>query len=119
MKFLMASMLLFSWLMNGQEELDQYQWKHRLIVIHAPLENDSLGIQQYQMLQPYKQDMIERKLKVILRKAVDKEQGFSVILLGLDGGEKFTSNKVTSWETFRALIDAMPMRKAELRKKGN
>jgi hypothetical protein len=40
---------------------------------------------------------------------------FTVILLGKDGGEKLRSSKPLSLDKLRATIDAMPMRRQEMR----
>ena len=42
---------------------------------------------------------------------------FTIILIGKDGGEKFRSLKPETTETLFAIIDAMPMRKSEMKKK--
>jgi hypothetical protein len=42
---------------------------------------------------------------------------FKVVLLGLDGGEKKTSERPIDLQTLNATIDAMPMRQRELRGK--
>lgn len=46
-----------------------------------------------------------------------KPSQFVIILIGKDGGEKFRSLKPETTETLFAIIDAMPMRQAELKKK--
>ena len=57
------------------------------------------------------------QVKVVL---VNKRlTGFNVVLLGLDGGEKFNSNNVEKANVFFNLIDKMPMRRQELRNKRN
>jgi hypothetical protein len=42
---------------------------------------------------------------------------FQVVLIGLDGGEKISSNQAIDLRTLNATIDAMPMRQRELREK--
>ncbi len=42
---------------------------------------------------------------------------FTIILIGKDGGEKFRSLKPETSETLFAIIDAMPMRQSEMKKK--
>ena len=41
---------------------------------------------------------------------------FTVILIGKDGGEKLRSHKPIPWEKLQSTIDAMPMRKDEVRR---
>ncbi len=43
---------------------------------------------------------------------------FEVVLLGKDGGAKLRSDKVVTAGALAALIDAMPMRREELRSRG-
>lgn len=50
------------------------------------------------------------------KKYAIKPGQFAIILIGKDGGEKFRSFAVVQPETLFALIDSMPMRKAEMRK---
>ena len=50
------------------------------------------------------------------RSAITK---FNVSLIGLDGTEKFHATEVQKPETFFNLIDAMPMRQAEIKRKNN
>lgn len=50
---------------------------------------------------------------------VDSINAFTFILVGRDGGEKLRSSEVVSAEKLFGLIDAMPMRKDEMRRKGN
>ena len=50
------------------------------------------------------------------KKYAVKPGQFTIILIGKDGGEKFRSYTVVKPETLFALIDSMPMRKAEMRK---
>lgn len=42
-------------------------------------------------------------------------EDFTAILLGKDGGEKYRSTKPISFEKLKATIDAMPMRKNEVK----
>ena len=46
---------------------------------------------------------------------VDKNQPFTFILVGKDGGEKYRSNKMVSHQELFGKIDAMPMRKSEMK----
>ncbi|MEM8700077.1 MAG: DUF4174 domain-containing protein, partial [Pseudomonadota bacterium] len=41
---------------------------------------------------------------------------FTVILFGLDGGEKFRADRIVAPSELEALIDLMPMRRQELRR---
>ncbi len=41
---------------------------------------------------------------------------FTVVLIGKDGGEKVRSHQAIPWKTLQQTIDAMPMRKDEMRR---
>ena len=47
---------------------------------------------------------------------IDKSKPFTFILIGRDGGEKHRSNQIVSHQELFGKIDAMPMRKSEIRK---
>ena len=49
----------------------------------------------------------------------DPDESFSIILVGLDGGIKMRRHTTVSQKDLFRLIDSMPMRQAELRKKSN
>ncbi|MCF2443195.1 DUF4174 domain-containing protein [Dyadobacter sp. CY345] len=46
---------------------------------------------------------------------IDTSKSFTFILIGRDGGEKHRSDKVVSHQELFGKIDAMPMRKNEIR----
>jgi predicted outer membrane lipoprotein len=64
--------------------------------------------------------LTERDVKVIdarhqsMQYKVDASR-FAIILVGKDGGEKFRSYKPVACDSIFAIIDAMPMRQAEMR----
>jgi hypothetical protein len=76
-----------------------------------------------------RQDMQERDIKVTLvpdsetntsqwkQWEVGRADSFTFILLGRDGGEKLRSAEVVPAEKLFGLIDAMPMRKSEVKQK--
>ncbi|TBN15608.1 DUF4174 domain-containing protein [Hyunsoonleella pacifica] len=118
------------------QNLDKHLWENRVIVISADKKNETRATEQFNILKTEKDRLTDRRLvvykcigdickyydfkkdaKVVL---VDKKlTGFNVVLLGLDGGKKFNSNKVENANVFFNLIDKMPMRRQELRNKKN
>jgi hypothetical protein len=67
-------------------------------------------------------DMAERRNLVIVDtgagrtlRARFQPEGFTVILVGLDGGEKFRAGSVVDPDRLDELIDRMPMRRREMR----
>lgn len=111
-----------------------HQWKSRVIVISGTAENSDKVEKQFKDFQTKKEALLERKLviykcfkstctyydwisepKEIQLKT--KSENFEIKLYGLDGGDKFLSEKpITSKQIFD-LIDSMPMRQSEIRTK--
>lgn len=96
---------------------------HRRVLLFgtaaSPLVKD-----QWQLLQNDSSGLEQRDLEIeivppgsLLYKtfAVSPVDHFTIILVGKDGGEKYRSTELTSTTQLFALIDAMPMRKAEIR----
>ena len=105
---------------SGQD-LGKYQWKSRLIILSGN-KNDPEYIQQKEVLVNFEDDLIERNLVIIeaddkLRNQLQLHQKFKgILLLGKDGRIKLKEAFIVEAETLFAIIDAMPMRKAELKK---
>ncbi len=57
-------------------------------------------------------------LAKLARLRSDERPDFEVVLIGKDGGVKARTNDPSSLEDFLALIDTMPMRRAEMRSQG-
>ncbi|MGX5856512.1 DUF4174 domain-containing protein [Dyadobacter jiangsuensis] len=95
--------------------------------------NSGLEKQKSQMaiLDARRKDIRERDIKVSQYSStwndlsewkkwdVDSVNAFTFILVGRDGGEKLRSSEVVSAEKLFGLIDAMPMRKDEMRRNEN
>lgn len=117
--------------------LDAYRWQNRIVVIFADQDAKQDLARQYQALLIDSDDMRDRDLIVVavetdlveidgvasqairangLRDAFNiPEQGFSILLIGKDGGVKFRSRQPVATKDLFALIDAMPMRQREMR----
>ncbi|MFZ4681470.1 MAG: DUF4174 domain-containing protein [Terrimicrobiaceae bacterium] len=84
---------------------------HRILVISAPSqENVDFQKQAAELLAAW-DGLIERDFVVKTR---FQEGDFSVVLIGKDGGEKLRRNSVLSTRELFAIVDAMPMRRAEM-----
>ena len=117
-------------------DLSEYQWKNRLILLFSPQTNNMYQ-QQHDLLRTDQPGLNERDLLVfsvigdrvvvetdsagIERAAklrehyrVD-ESTFTFILIGKDGSEKMRSNTVVTRNELYSIIDAMPMRREEMR----
>jgi len=105
--------------------LDPYRWEARPILVFAPGEDDPRLARQLQRFAGAEAALADRRTVVIvdtepgsaLRRRFEP-QGFTVILVGLDGGEKLRRGDVLEPRELNALIDTMPMRQRELRRQG-
>lgn len=117
--------------------LDVYRWENRIVVIFADQETKQDLARQYQTLLIDGDELRDRDLIVVavetdlveidgvasqaicadgLRDALNvPKQGFSVLLIGKDGGVKLRSRQPVTTKDLFALIDGMPMRRREMR----
>lgn len=108
----------------GPDGLEQFRWQARPVVVAADPDDPRLA-EQLALFEGDAADMIERRNVVVvdvetgsaLRRRLGAE-GFMVALIGLDGGVKFRSGDVVAPDRLEALIDAMPMRRREMREDG-
>ncbi len=129
--------------MMAAQSLNQYRWKSRLVLLFTPSPNDPVFERQVKLLYEQTEALKERKLvflfvtpnvktentdrflkEVNARKLYDKfdveQDQFELILVGLDGYEKFRAvNQITPPSVLNNLIDGMPMRQQELRREYN
>jgi len=115
---------LFRTLPLAQETLDQYRWANRPVLLFAPSERDEAYLLQMKILHADKGGLAERDILVLsdisalgrgqLRDTLQID-GFEVILIGKDGGVKLRAKTPISIQELFSLIDAMPMRRQELR----
>ena len=108
-------------------KLEELRWKKRVILIYAPAGSEEQLARQEQSLRTHEAELKERDVTQIIlrepaedRRTADRfkltEAGFTVLLIGKDGGEKLRSHNVVSPATLCELIDSMPMRQAEMRR---
>ena len=118
--------------------LASYRWQNRVVAMMASSEDRKLA-QQHQILSAARDGLLDRDLVIIaitdgvvkidgvesenwdvdrLRQALDVPRtGFSIVLVGKDGGVKLRSDEPVAVETLFALIDSMPMRQREMRER--
>ena len=123
-----------------QQPLKEYNWKNRLIILSGEQETEEFS-KQLSAFKSQADELEERDLLLIqLNKTEGKigdlelsrseieeikkaysipSENLHLILIGKDGGVKMRKNTFTPPEDFFALIDTMPMRKAEMRKNDN
>jgi hypothetical protein len=116
--------------------LSTYKWKNRLLLVFAPPASEEYE-EQLRLLEGLKPEFEDRDL--LLGRFLEGEVGeldgaappedaaklrnkfrlepdsFAVLLVGKDSGEKFRSHEPVSSQDVLDLIDAMPMRRREMR----
>ena len=119
--------------------LKSVQWKNRPLLVFAPSPGHPLLAKQRAEIRRVKSGLIERDMIVVeiignsLRTVVGRSpsggavafrrhygigsDAFRIILVGKDGGRKLVSSNVVSSRKLFGLIDSMPMRRDEIRRK--
>ena len=107
--------------------LDAYRWRSRVLVLSAPDSDDPDLRAQRAALGPMRGGAAERDLVVLeavgdgaaaraLRAHLSLPAGeFRAVLVGKDGGAKLTEAAPIPPQKLFATIDAMPMRRGEIR----
>ncbi|MCP9199477.1 DUF4174 domain-containing protein [Gramella sp. GC03-9] len=122
------------------QSLDEYQWKNRLVLVFTEEAENTLLQKQVKLFKQKQEEFKERKLKLIhiipgkqlelfpaqtawqdseLFQQKKKDSDFEIVLIGLDGGAKFRETKIVQPKEIFDLIDSMPMRQPEMRRKNN
>lgn len=132
----LVTTILFNCKVNGQP-ISSHKWKDRVLIILTDEERVDRLHRQVNILQTDQEGLKDRKLVIYsvkgdaYRKGInsdqwvngsnffeafkDSELNFKVILIGLDGGIKINQSEVLSLDELFNTIDAMPMRRSELR----
>jgi len=135
MKETLLLFALFTGFTHAQD-FNDHRWKKRLLVVYSDQFENPLAREQIDGLRAYPKALKDRKILLYhitpkgykvdgsdkvsdLGRQLNLEVPFEVQLIGLDGAVKFRSQKVEPVETFSTLIDGMPMRKAELKKRND
>lgn len=110
------------------DPLAVHRWKARIVVISAPGPGDPRLARQRALLAAVPEGLRDRDLVVLeavgasagargLRARLGLPDGaFRVVLVGKDGGAKRNAATPLPAETLFAAIDAMPMRRDEMRR---
>lgn len=111
----------------SRDPLAGQRWRSRVLVVSAPGAEDARLKAQRAALGPVRDGLAERQLVVMeavgtgpealaLRKRLGLPPGaFRAVLIGKDGGAKLVSEEPIPPQTLFATIDAMPMRRDEMR----
>jgi hypothetical protein len=114
---------------NGSEAspLDEFHWKSRVLVVVAPAgdtaaeaqrriyESSAGGISERSIFLTEALDESERSRQIRSRLSADGRR-FQVFLVGKDGQTAISSDKPLSTDYIFARVDAMPMRRDEMRR---
>lgn len=106
------------------EDLSQFQWKKRPVLVFADSDQDPAYIEQLELLRSRVDALQERDVVVLTdtdpaaRSALRlkmRPRGFMLVLVGKDGGVKL--RKPFPWDVreITRSIDKMPMRQREIR----
>jgi hypothetical protein len=121
-------------------DLNAYQWKNRLLLLFASSEEDqayltlkkeidrqAMEVKDRDLLVFYvlergesrlSQDRLNPHQALFLKRHLSVPSGrFTIILIGKDGGEKIRQESPVDLKEIFAIIDAMPMRQQEMKKK--
>jgi hypothetical protein len=121
------------------QSMSNYRWKKRPLVVFAENDGSPLLAEQRQIVSRNRSDLNKRDVVVVwvvgntvstelgpppnsnatsLRARFDVADGeFRAVLEGKDGGEKLSSAKPLAADRLFATIDAMPMRRDEMRRR--
>lgn len=129
-------MLMGTLATNGQEmTLDDFQWKNRIILLH---QQDLNGEKIHEVLVEIQSEEYEERDLIafiyhqgkmydtnqeelnfdsaVIQNIIDDNQEDFLYLIGKDGGVKLTQALPVKQKDIFALIDGMPMRRAEMKR---
>lgn len=116
-----------------QQKLKNYTWQNRVLLVIADTQKNTNFKEQQHILTQRQTQLQDRDLEILYLplnevSQADKtflieqfniqEKIFCAILIGKDGGEKLRSAKPLPVDNLFETIDAMPMRKQEMKKNG-
>ncbi|UZE47543.1 DUF4174 domain-containing protein [Rhodopseudomonas sp. P2A-2r] len=109
--------------------LSSFQWKNRVLVVMAPGRQDESLAAQRRIFQQNASGMAERQI-VLIEAADDDDRSrelrrqfsggdraFKVVLVGKDGNAAVSSDRPLAANELFGKVDAMPMRRDEMRRK--
>ena len=91
-------------------DLSAHRWQHRVLVVDTPFPDAAEYRRQWSVLEMAAAGLKERDLIVVTQAGPT----FRVRLVGKDGGVKLDQAEPVEVPALFALIDAMPMRRAEM-----
>jgi len=132
---LVSIMSSFSFVNMNAQGLEKYQWEYRILLLKDTRPNTDALLEQLEKLDSNSGALVDRDLKIFIltneiltingkkseisASKIIKEYRLKhfkgVVLIGKDSGLKMKEPFVVAPEKIFALIDGMPMRKAEMR----
>lgn len=138
LKFLLICFVFIMVSSISAQDLKQYQWEKRVLILLTENLDDPLYQNQLKDLQTVPDGLEVRKVLVIslgpnfqgegisdqitenptlsYSKLKSKGSGFEVLLFGLDGYEKLRTQDFLPHQDLFGVIDKMPMRRAEIQR---
>lgn len=96
------------------DDLCGHLWQDRVLIVNTPSTDHPDFTEQQRRFSDHAAAMEERDLVVKTREGAE---AFTVTLIGKDGGRKWHQTQPIDMAALFALIDSMPMRQAEMRKR--
>ena len=108
------------------ENLSQFRWKNRPVLVFADSPDDPAFVEQIELLRASEAELLERDVIVLtdtdpaarspLRLQM-RPRGFMLVLVGKDGGNVLRKPFPWSVREITRSIDKMPMRQREIRER--
>jgi hypothetical protein len=139
MGVLCAVLVLFTAQVTAASAMSGYLWKNRPVLVFAPSEADTRLAEQRRAFAARRAGLAERDVVIIWVVGDDvaadlgpgpgmsatqlrgrfgaTREGFRVVLVGKDGGTKRAQDSPISPKALFGTIDAMPMRRDEMRRR--
>ncbi len=121
MRIIIILLLFMTSLMSAQN-LKSYQWKNRIVLLFGKASSETFKKQQ-KLFKDEHSAIVERDMLIMnaeenLKSKLSLKPGFEgVVLIGKDGTVKFSEEFLVDPKILFSLIDSMPMRKVEMRRK--
>ncbi|WP_179020979.1 DUF4174 domain-containing protein [Winogradskyella forsetii] len=142
---LIVALILMTSKLTGQN-LDSHKWENRLILIISTNQDSEVYNNQIEEFETSYKGFAERRLIIyhvlpnqyktvdyendksdnkwrssskLFKRYADDQSDFKVVLIGLDGSVKLQQNDLLTTDKLFETIDAMPMRRSEIKNKKN
>lgn len=140
MKYLIILSFTISFNFMSAQNIKSHQWKNRVVLIVSKTDSSKSLKKQLDYFKNNENEFKERKLityqilpnryllsakgelnnwiedKTLYKEFMTLEDEFKIVLIGLDGNKKHTQNTPIYTKELYRIIDAMPMRRSEIRK---